>query len=134
MNNKQSPLGLHRFKGLCLSCKSTCSNPFIYNQKQAVSPLLSSLDPVYSLIASSAIPVGEIFPCKGTVSVRSPSTACANGFRMLATAFRKSEIWVFRKIRLLFTCLVHPFPLPLLHVKSIPTRKPKELQSKGNKV
>ncbi|MEO4846329.1 hypothetical protein [Bacteroides thetaiotaomicron] len=34
----------------------------------------------------------------------------ANGSRIFTAAFRKSQIWVFRSILSLFTCLIRTFP------------------------
>jgi hypothetical protein len=49
----------------------------------------------------------------------------ANLLLNLSAAFRKSQIWVFRQIRLPFTCFYHPLNAVWIAYKFPPARKPK---------
>ena len=87
---------------------------------------------------------GEIFPCKGTASFGRQVPLSANRLVYLPGSLPKSKMTFlsppccavglgipFNPRR--FPCLSLIFPLSGLHVKSIPTRKPEQLPTKGKK-
>lgn len=91
---KQAPEPVKQVSGVFIS-----RLPVVFHARRAASPPFLSRAPhlytcrrplplyPHSLIVSSAIPVGEIFPCKGTAVVRSSSTAVLTGSWICTAAF-----------------------------------------------
>ena len=72
----------------CCTPRPCTATPSFFKPHSALYTCRRAL-PLYphSLIVPSAIPVGEIFPCKGTAVVRSSSTAVLTGSWICTAAF-----------------------------------------------
>lgn len=77
-----------RFGGFCFVPKG--GTPF-FNRRLFFIPLLASRSGSYR-IASSVIPAGVIFPCKGKAACPVAKYRCANGLRSLTATFPNQRL------------------------------------------
>lgn len=128
-NNKPSPNLRHKeFRGLLLwrqACFTFFGIPYL-SKRQPVYIIGFFSFPFYlpslslSRLSPPVLLAGEIFPCKGTASVRSSSTAALTGPRIERQPSANQRFGYSVKFPACLLAFAVLFPLLDLHVKSIP--------------